>query len=101
MDGGMDNCCICCDVVKNRVEVDACRHTFCRTCLLNWLQFERKKYSRMSCPVCRTKIQKFRRVKEIIWEHSTNFRKPDVRNPGTFAYRRARQLPVTASNICK
>ena len=74
-----DYCCICCDVINNHIKLDACSHTFCRTCLINRLNVERKLYNQKSHPICHSRYSKFK-FKKRICEHQ-------IRNPSIFAYR--------------
>lgn len=56
-----ENCCICMDdIEEGKVETLKCDHTFCKSCIKEWLK------THNTCPLCRTKIK----VKDDWRDHS-------------------------------
>lgn len=45
-------CVICMSTVKNKANIDSCKHEFCRKCIVKWAETEN------SCPCCRKKFNK-------------------------------------------
>lgn len=75
------DCNICLNIIDNNTDNDnnnvklICNHTFHKGCILKWIDTQRKKKKKSTCPTCRHLINKY-----ILEEHYYSNKNIDIKN---------------------